>query len=143
MGFVKTYQTYTFKEGDSRTICYKTDEKMSTKDYDSLFEDSNVKSVVIPEGVTMIPNYCFMYCYDLETVTIPSTVKHIGRQAFFDIGPVLIINAVTPPTLEDGESTFNDTNNCPIYVPSGSVNAYKTAEGWSTYASRIQPIPTT
>ena len=26
--------------------------------------------------------------------------------------------------------------------PSGSVEAYKAAEGWSTYASRIQAIPT-
>lgn len=141
MGFVKTYQTYTFKEGDSRTICYKTDEKMSTKDYDSLFEDSNVKSVVIPEGVTMIPNYCFMYCYDLETVTIPSTVKHIGRQAFFDIGPVLIINAVTPPILYDG-NFIGSPSEMKIYVPSESVEAYKAAEGWSKYADRIQAIPT-
>lgn len=137
MGFVKHYQTYTFKEGDSRTICYKTDEKMSTKDYESLFEDSNAKSVVIPEGVTMIPNYCFMYCYDLETVTIPSTVKHIGGQAFFNIGPVLIINAVTPPTLESGQGSF-----AKILVPAESVEAYKAAEGWSKYADRIQAIPT-
>jgi len=43
-----------------------------------------------------------------------------------------------PPTL--GSSTFDDTNNCPIYVPSGSVNAYKSASGWSTYADRIQAI---
>jgi len=41
-----------------------------------------------------------------------------------------------------GASAFNDTNNCPIYVPSESVEAYKSASGWSNYASRIQPIPT-
>ena len=29
-----------------------------------------------------------------------------------------------------------------IYVPSGSVNSYKTAENWSTYADRIKAIGT-
>jgi hypothetical protein len=40
-----------------------------------------------------------------------------------------------------GNNAFYNTNNCPIYVPSASVNAYKSASGWSTYASRIQAIP--
>ena len=36
---------------------------------------------------------------------------------------------------------FKDTNSCPIYVPGGSVDAYRTA--WSEYADRIQAIPDT
>jgi hypothetical protein len=39
-----------------------------------------------------------------------------------------------------GASAFNDTNNCPIYVPSESVETYKAASNWSSYASRIQSI---
>jgi len=35
---------------------------------------------------------------------------------------------------------FNETNNCPIYVPTSSVDAYKTATGWNSYSSRIQAI---
>jgi len=35
---------------------------------------------------------------------------------------------------------FNGTNNCPIYTPSASVEAYKTASEWSTLADRIFPI---
>ncbi len=33
---------------------------------------------------------------------------------------------------------FISTNNCPIYVPAGSVEAYKAAQYWSDYADRIQ-----
>ena len=40
-----------------------------------------------------------------------------------------------------GTYVFNYTNDCPIYVPAGSVDVYKDAEGWSEYASRIQAIP--
>jgi len=39
-----------------------------------------------------------------------------------------------------GRDVFYDTNNCPIYVPAASVDAYKSASGWSAYASRIQAI---
>ena len=47
--------------------------------------------------------------------------------------------ATIPPTL-GGKGNFDNTNNCPIYVPSASLNAYKTATNWSVYASRIYPI---
>lgn len=36
---------------------------------------------------------------------------------------------------------FDENNNCPIYVPAGSVAAYKSAQGWRYYAARIQAIP--
>jgi hypothetical protein len=46
------------------------------------------------------------------------------------------MEATTPPSL--GSNVFGNTNNCPIYVPSGSVNAYKTASKWNSYADRIR-----
>ena len=63
-----------------------------------------------------------------------------GDEAFYECDELtsVTINATTPPTL--GDDAFYDTNNCPIYVPSGSVDTYKSASGWSSLASRIQPI---
>ena len=49
-----------------------------------------------------------------------------------------LLYPTTPPTLSSNALDY--TNNCPIYVPSASVNAYKSANNWSTYASRIQAI---
>ncbi len=40
-----------------------------------------VKDIVIPEGVTSIPYYVFG-CENIESITIPSSVKSIGRNAF-------------------------------------------------------------
>lgn len=46
--------------------------------------------------------------------------------------------ATTPPSIT---YTFIDyTNNCIIYVPSGSVEAYKSHSIWGAYPDRIQPI---
>lgn len=37
-------------------------------------------------------------------------------------------------------STFSNTNNCPIYVPDESVDAYRTATNWTELADRIKPM---
>lgn len=75
------------------------------------------------------------------SVVIPNSMVSIGNMAFYNCSSLtsVTINAVTPPTL--GMSAFDGTNNCSIYVPAGSVDAYKSASNWSTYAGRIQAIP--
>ncbi len=41
-----------------------------------------IKSIVWAEGIEMIPSFMFMSFTDLETVTIPDSVKYIGYGAF-------------------------------------------------------------
>jgi len=36
---------------------------------------------------------------------------------------------------------LNGSSNLVIYVPAESVDAYKSASGWSYYANQIQAIP--
>lgn len=98
---------------------------------------SSLRSISIPNGVTSIGAYTFYDCSSLSSVTIGSGVTTIGNYAFSRCRGLtsVIVNATTPPTL--GTSAFNNTNDCPIYVPCESVNAYRTASNWSTYASRI------
>ena len=101
---------------------------------------NDINSVTIPSNVTVIGDRAFLCCSNLKFVTIGSGVTSIGQRAFADCGLTSItINATTPPTLSS--SAFTNTNNCPIYVPAGSVTAYKTATNWSSLASRIQAIP--
>ena len=102
---------------------------------------SGLTSFDIPNSVTSIGNWAFYYCRSLTSVTIPDSVTSIGEYAFESCRSLtsITINATTPPTLGD-TTVFSDTNNCPIYVPAASVEAYKSATNWSDYASRIQPI---
>ena len=131
------YQTYayTFKNGDSRAICCKSTEVLY-----GILSSTNAKTVEITEGITEIVELAFSGCKNLTTVTIPSTVTSIGYGAFEYCAKLtnLTIKATNPPTLE--EDMLNYSNNCIIYVPSESVEAYKAAEGWSSYKSRIQAI---
>jgi len=114
---------------------------VTTIDKDAFYGCTSLPSITIPNSVTNIGNDAFGHCTSLTSVTIGSGVTYIESWAFSMCSGLTSItcNAVTPPTL--GSNVFNKTNNCPIYVPSESVNAYKTASGWSTYANRIQPIP--
>lgn len=104
--------------------------------------DIDTAHLVIKEGVTGITNYTYQYDADLRTVVIASTVTTIGSSAFYQDSGLTAITclALVPPTLE-GSYTFDDTNNCSIYVPFESVDTYKAAAGWSKYASRIFDIP--
>ena len=82
----------------------------------------------------------FYGCISLTSVTIPNSVTDIKYNAFTSCTALTSISilATTPPTLSS--SVFDNTNNCPIYVPAASLNAYKTATNWSAYADRIQAI---
>ena len=96
----------------------------------------------MPNSVTTIGSSAFYDCSGLQIVTIGTGVTSIGGSAFGFCNNLqrITIDAVTPPTLTGTSSTTFPNNGCPIYVPAESVNAYKTASGWSNYASRIQAI---
>lgn len=98
----------------------------------------SIISINIPTGLTSIPNSCFSDCGALSEVTIPSGITSIGYRAFYNCSGLVSIKVLplTPPNL--GSNAFDNTNNCPIYVPQASLSAYQSA--WSTYASRIQAI---
>ena len=101
---------------------------------------SGATSLSIGTGVTSIKSNTFEYCRHLTSITIPDNVTSIGQESFRYCSRLTSITvlATTPPTL--GSRAFNYTNNAPIYVPASSLNAYKSASGWSSYSSRIQAI---
>lgn len=84
---------------------------------------------------------CFSSCSELTYVKLPSTMTVIGDGAFRGDSKlkVVIIDASAPATLASNAfaSTASDLS---IYVPDGSVEAYKTTSNWSTYADRIKPL---
>ena len=75
------------------------------------------------------------------SIIVPDTVVNIGSMAFYGYTSLtsLTFKSVTPPVCECYGS-FGNSNNCPIYVPSESVDAYKAATYWNDFASRIQAI---
>ena len=102
------------------------------------FAPAGISEYTLPNGVTAIGNYAFEYCSGLTSVTIPDSVSTIGDWAFAYCSSLKSVycKATTPPT---GNSyMFNNTApNLQIYVPTESVNTYKSAPYWSSYANAI------
>jgi len=106
------------------------------------FGNIGITTINIPNTVTDIGLWVFGGDINLLKITIPNSVTNIGSYAFRNCTSLssVTVEATTPPTL--GDNVFQNTDtNLVIYVPAESVNAYKTATNWSTYASRIQAIP--
>ena len=75
---------------------------MKDYDYDSnrspVYRNSDVKKVVIEDGVTSIGNSAFEWCSSLSSVTIPDSVTSIGEAAFYncsDLTSITIPDSVT------------------------------------------------
>lgn len=102
---------------------------------------TGLTSITIPDSVTSINVSILQNCTGLTNITIPNSVTYIGNIAFSNCTSLtsVTIQATTPPTLGNANA-FNNTNNCPIYVPAESVDTYKSATNWSSLASRIQSI---
>ena len=104
-----------------------------------------VESVIIGNGCTSLDNYSFAGCSSMLTFVIGNGLTEIKQSAFLNCSSLqsITIYATTPPTLAS-YIAFNNTANCPIYVPAGSVDTYKAATNWknSKIIDRIQAIPT-
>ena len=102
------------------------------------FAPGGLSKYSIAEGVQRINHAAFWPCPELEEVTIPASVTYIGYYAFQDCTKLAKIycKGTTPP--EGGTYMFfNHASSRKIYVPSESVDAYKSAEFWSDYADAI------
>ena len=82
-----------------------------------------------------IGKYAFRNCLSLESITIPASVTSIGDEAF--MCRELMSVEVYAPSCTLGSDAFKDTKLEKISVPNEKVAAYKTAENWSNYSSKI------
>jgi hypothetical protein len=117
-----------------------------------LWNISYATEIIIGDDITTIHDgtengNVFGDILDLTSVTIGSGVTYIGNDAFLNSSNLTSVTVNNDgvvsqyiPTL--GSNVFDNTNNCPIYVPASAVDTYKTStsSGWSTYANRIQAI---
>lgn len=100
---------------------------------------SSLASVTIGDSVTTIGERAFAWCSCLTSVNIPDSVTKIGDSAFYGCPSLTSVycKATTPPALVETSVFDNNGSGRKIYVPTESVEAYKSATIWSEYADAI------
>ena len=111
---------------------------------DAFMYCTSLTSITIPDSVTRIDSGAFKYCTGLTSITIPNSVTEIRHSAFYRCSRLseVIVNAVVPPNMTKNNQDIYDqfdynASGRKIKVPAASLQAYKTATGWSTYAADI------
>ena len=117
-----------------------------------MYPKGKTGSFTIPNGVTSIgdeDDYAsceFEDCTGLTSVTIPNSVTSIWFGAFRGCTGLtsMTVEATNPPLVGDqyGNDLGMPNYDIPLYVPAGSVDAYKTADEWKKFTN-IQAIPAT
>ena len=126
-------------------------------------ENTRIKNLIIPNGISSIKRGSFLGCIGIESVTIPNSVttvedfafygsknikkiifgksvNYIGRDNFREctnLGTIICLSEI-PPSLYH-ESVFYESKNINLFVPKGCVSAYKEST-WSSVAKNISEL---
>ena len=110
------------------------------------FRRSKLDPIVIPHGVTTIGDLAFAECENLSTIVIPESVTTIGRSAFNSsynpYNPYYLYRiyslATIPPACGGNCFSGVDKASCTLYVPKGSLEAYKAADEWKNFENIVE-----
>ena len=99
--------------------------------------DEEIKDLVIPTNTTTIQDNLFRYCDGIESIELHKDITKISGYAFSDCNNIqkIVLFAKRPSSFTSGYNPFttNVYNNCTLYVPEGSENAYYVADGWKNF----------
>lgn len=128
---LQSLATFMFQACSSLTSIVIPNSVISFNDGGTFLACSSLSSITLPDNMTSIP-WCFLEGTAITSLTVPAGVTTIGSRAINACKQLrtLTMLPTTPPTLVASDSLKNFHADLLIYVPSGSVDAYKTANGW-------------
>ena len=135
-----SYDFIGFYRDKDQIHIYTLDEEASIGDNGKSFQGLfaclyGLATVRLPRNLTTIGRYAFYDDSNLFTVEIPESVTEIDSYAFACPNLINIYcHGATPANIAD-ETVFSeiDKDQCTLYVPEGSVEAYRTAKYWKDF----------
>ena len=107
---------------------------------ESAFINYIITSLSLPNTLTYIGKGAFSTCMDLKSITIPQSVTTIGTNAFWatSISEMIVMNPVPIQVPYNAFIYLQDYNDCVLYVPAGSSNAYRNANEWRKFSKIVE-----
>ena len=98
---------------------------------------TGLTKVTIPESVTSIGSCAFSYCSGLTSITIPNSVTSINDRAFEGCTGLTEVACHSQNVPFTGTGVFYNVpqSSVTLYVPSESVNAYKSTSPWKDFGT--------
>lgn len=103
---------------------------------------ASLTKVILPNKLENIGSNVFAGCTSLSYVTIPQSVNSIGYKTFSGCEKLTKKVCSNPTPLVIEKSVFQETygvrfvfENCTLYVPEGSYEAYRTADVWKDFGA--------
>ncbi|MBQ9176906.1 MAG: leucine-rich repeat protein, partial [Bacteroidaceae bacterium] len=118
-----------------------------TKIVNSTFDHcTGLTSIEIPGSVTYIESGAFSGCTGITSIEIPSSVTLIDYDAFSGCTNLTVvvshIENPFPITINDFQAFGSETFlNATLYVPEGSIEKYKSTDGWKEFVHIVEGIP--
>ena len=93
----------------------------------------NLTYLVLPDVLQRIEKAAFPNCTGLTTISLPAGLEYMYA-AFIDCTGLTSIYANMPTPLQDTYSFYGlDKSNCYLYVPKGSLDAYRQDWEWGSF----------
>ena len=98
-------------------------------------------TITIPASVTKIRSTAFENCDNMTTVIIPASVTDVETRIFTGCKGLtsIVCKCTTPPVspnYDDKSPEFEGVDKTiPVYVPEGTIDAYKKAKGWELFSN--------
>ena len=113
----KTYAVVDYESGNNQNGYYNS------------YRQEKLVSISLPKTIRYIGNYAFAALPSMQYIEIPENVTTMGNSIFYDSNNLktIKINAVAPPMV----GSFSGTDKRKVYVPDGSLHAYRLATPWN------------
>ena len=100
--------------------------------FSPFYNNTSLRTVKISDAETTIYDKEFYGCNNLKNVSFGKGLERIGANAFIGCGNIKQITseAVTPPDCSRYAFDGVNRNECKLFVPQNSIDAYKRAYGW-------------
>ena len=119
---------------------------------DRAFQYVYFNSLIVEDGIEAIGEGAFLGCYQLKEMDLPSTLKSIGANAFYNCRELssIVARMADPLIIEDNVFTVSYYVNgssvkkfcsATLYVPVGSKTKYATAPVWKEFGTIYEGEP--
>ena len=103
----------------------------------------------IPASVDSIAQEAFNELYGIRSLTLPANLKHIAPYGFMNLENLTLITShIQKPAGALGQDAFenwygNTYETATLYVPSGTLAAYRADEQWNRFQNIVEMTPET